>query len=294
MANQKKLVRENVEGDFFVDTTCINCDTCRQLAPTTFADQGDFSFVRCQPQKSAEEVAAMHALLACPVGSIGNRSSKKPDVTNDFPLPLLPDVFYSGFNSEQSYGGNSFFITHPQGNWLIDAPRYVAPLVKKLHTMGGIKYIFLTHRDDVADATKYAAEFKAQRIINRLELDAQPEAEIIIDAAVSDVEKNRAIDFAQDFKIIQTPGHTRGHMVLLYKDQVLFSGDHLSYDSESKRLNAHEAHCWYSWSEQVKSLERLTKYDFEWLLAGHSNRVHLDAGAMKQLLQDLVSSASRS
>ena len=30
MANPKKMVAQNVPGDFFVDTTCINCDTCRQ------------------------------------------------------------------------------------------------------------------------------------------------------------------------------------------------------------------------------------------------------------------------
>jgi hypothetical protein len=33
MANPKKRVPENVSGDFFVDTTCIDCDTCRQIGP---------------------------------------------------------------------------------------------------------------------------------------------------------------------------------------------------------------------------------------------------------------------
>ncbi len=36
MANPRKLVPENVPGDFFVDSTCIDCDACRQIAPSVF------------------------------------------------------------------------------------------------------------------------------------------------------------------------------------------------------------------------------------------------------------------
>lgn len=33
MVNPRKLVPENAPSDFFVDSTCIDCDTCRQIAP---------------------------------------------------------------------------------------------------------------------------------------------------------------------------------------------------------------------------------------------------------------------
>ena len=49
----------------------------------------------------------------------------------------------------------------PDGNWLIDSPKFVTPLVKQLETLGGIAHIFLTHRDDVADAERYARSAKA-------------------------------------------------------------------------------------------------------------------------------------
>jgi hypothetical protein len=45
MADPRKIVSSNVSGNFFVDTTCINCDTCRQLAPGSFADTGEYSAV---------------------------------------------------------------------------------------------------------------------------------------------------------------------------------------------------------------------------------------------------------
>jgi hypothetical protein len=41
MASLQQRLPENVPGDFFVDSTCIDCDTCSQLAPHIFRDHGD-------------------------------------------------------------------------------------------------------------------------------------------------------------------------------------------------------------------------------------------------------------
>ncbi len=35
----------NVPGDFFVDSSCIDCDACRIFAPSVFSDAGDQSAV---------------------------------------------------------------------------------------------------------------------------------------------------------------------------------------------------------------------------------------------------------
>jgi hypothetical protein len=34
---------------------------------------------------------------------------------------------------------------------MVDSPRFFEPLAKKIEAMGGIKYMYLTHVDDVAD-----------------------------------------------------------------------------------------------------------------------------------------------
>jgi glyoxylase-like metal-dependent hydrolase (beta-lactamase superfamily II) len=73
-------------------------------------------------------------------------------------------------------------------------------------------------------------------------------------------------------------------MVLLYKDKFLFSGDHLHFDREENHLEAYREVCWYSWTEQTRSMKELTHYSFEWVLAGHGDRVHL---AQKQMLKQL-------
>src|SRR5467141_485700 len=182
MANPRKRVPENVGGDFFVDSTCIDCDARRQIAPEVFGEAAETSFVKAQPVSSADRRQAIRALLACPTGSIGCLGDDDVKaVMGDFPLVVEEPVYYCGYNSPKSYGGNSYFIRHPQGNWLIDSPKFVAPLVRRLESLGGVAHLFLTHRDDVADADKYARHFGARRIIHRAELSYQPAAEVVLD-----------------------------------------------------------------------------------------------------------------
>src|SRR5690242_15858051 len=132
MASREQAVPGNVPGPFFVDTTCIDCDTCRQLAPATFGETGDFSFVHQQPRNAGERRAALRALIACPTGSIGEADpAETRDALRDFPQSLAPGVSYCGFNSRKSFGGNSYFVEHPDGNWLVDAPRFVEHLARE-------------------------------------------------------------------------------------------------------------------------------------------------------------------
>lgn len=282
MAELARRLPENVPGPFFVDATCIDCDTCRQIAPATFGETGDTSFVQLQPRSPEEMREAYRALVACPTASIGAADkSGVAGAVRDFPLPLAPRLFYCGFNSPKSFGGNSYFLEHPDGNWLIDAPRFVEHLARRFEEMGGIRYLFLTHRDDVADAAKYAARFGAERIIHRLELAAQPDAERVVDGFAP-------VDLAPGFVAIPTPGHTRGHCVLLAEECFLFSGDHLWWSRHRGRLNASREVCWYSWRDQVASVRLLEGYSFEWILPGHGERVHFAREHMAREMARLV------
>ena len=282
MANFAKQVPENVAGEFFVDSTCIDCDACRQIAPSVFAQADATSFVAHQPQSPLQRVAALHALLCCPTGSIGclgDNDAKSAML--DFPIVVEDPVFYCGFNSPKSFGGNSYFIRHPEGNWLVDSPKFIKPLVRKIEEFGGIQNIFLTHRDDVADASRFAEHFGAKRIIDRRELDSQPEAEIIL-------EGDEPTPFGDDFTVIPTPGHSEGHCCLLFAELFLFTGDHLYWNRDDKQLDAFRDYCWYSWDVQRDAMRRLAQFSFEWILPGHGQRVRLPASTMAEQMAQLV------
>jgi glyoxylase-like metal-dependent hydrolase (beta-lactamase superfamily II)/ferredoxin len=282
MANFNKRVPENVPGEFFVDITCIDCDTCRQLAPATFGETGAYAYVYAQPQTADTTRQALRALLACPTGSIGTRHRHNmAEVRADFPLHLDDGVFYCGFNSPKSYGGNSYVVQHSDGNWLIDSPKFLPHLVRQFEHLGGLRRIFLTHSDDVADAAKYARHFAAQRIIHRQELAAQPDAEIVLDG-------HEPVPFGADFLVIPTPGHTQGHCVLLYGQRFLFTGDHLWWERGTQQLDASRDYCWYSWVQQTASMAQLQHFDFTWVLPGHGQRMHLPREQMRQELHALV------
>src|SRR5204863_30957 len=152
-------------------------------------------------------------------------------VMRDFPLIVEEPVFYCGYNSPKSYGGNSYFIKHPSGNWLIDSPKFVSPLVKQLEALGGIAHIFLTHRDDVADAERFAEHFKSRRIIHLHELSSQPGAEVVLDG-------EGPWELAPGFLAIPTPGHTKGHFVLLFQDRFAVTGDDLDWLRDEQRRAA--------------------------------------------------------
>ena len=283
MANATKRLSTNVAGSFYVDATCINCDTCRQLAPETFVEQGDYSSVYRQPETPHDVRAAYRALLACPVGSIGALASDKTALqaaTADFPMEVEDAVYYCGFNSEKSFGGNSYFVRHPAGNWLIDSPRYMRHLVDAFEHLGGIAYIFLTHEDDVADAERYAKRFGAKRLIHHADLSAQPEAEWVIEGT----EPTRA---GEDFLVIPVPGHTPGSMALLYRQRFLFSGDHLWWERESKALGIPSNYVWDR-GALIRSTEHLLDHRFEWVLPGHGERVHLPVPVMKEELGRVI------
>lgn len=280
---------ENVAGDFFVDSTCIDCDLCRQIAPETFSDVGDQSIVYRQPRNDEEQFDALKALVTCPtasIGALGNHSARTKEAVAAYPELIDENVYFCGFASESSYGASSYLIVRPEGNVLVDSPRFARPLVKRIAELGGVRWLFLTHRDDVADHERWASHFNAERIMHRND----------VSRSTSGVERvltgNDEIALAGDLVAIPTPGHTRGHTVLLYRNHYLFSGDHLWWSPNYQSLHASQGVCWYSWPEQMRSVERLLDYEFEWVLPGHGRRAHASKANMRVSLNRCIARIS--
>lgn len=274
MAQPALRLEENVPGDFYVDSTCIDCDACRVFAPAVFSDAGDQSFVFHQPESAEEVLAAQKALISCPTSSIGSATGARAAI-DALPELIAADVYRCGYAAESSFGAISYYLRGPR--ILIDSPRFAGPLVKRLD---GVRRMLLTHQDDIADHEKFREHFGCERVLHRddargRQFESTPGGE-------------DPIDLGDEIVMIPTPGHTKGHAVFLYRNEFLFTGDHLAWSPSRGHLYAFRSACWYSWSEQIRSMERLLDYRFEWVLPGHGRPVHLPADAMRRSLESCV------
>lgn len=74
MANIADKWPENVEGKYYVDDQCIDCNLCRENCPECFKreDSGGYSYVYHQPANADEEALCKEAVESCPVNAIGD------------------------------------------------------------------------------------------------------------------------------------------------------------------------------------------------------------------------------
>jgi glyoxylase-like metal-dependent hydrolase (beta-lactamase superfamily II)/ferredoxin len=281
MANLNRAYSDNIPGNFFVDDTCIDCDLCRQIASSVFKEEWDHSAVYHQPDSFDETHRAAMALVACPTGSIGTRNKlDSRSAATSYPELIDEDVYFCGYASQNSYGASSYLVTRPDGNVLIDSPRFARTLVRRIEEMGGISLMFFSHRDDVADHEKFHAHFGCRRVIHRADTQGIN--------AEQHLEGDEQVVLDKDFLVIPVPGHTRGHVVLLYRNKFLFTGDHLAWSDKRRGLIAFRDVAWYSWREQTKSMKRLLNVPFEWVLPGHGRRAHQTPDAMHRSLIDCI------
>jgi glyoxylase-like metal-dependent hydrolase (beta-lactamase superfamily II)/ferredoxin len=284
MADPARRHPDSVDGPWFVDTTCIDCDVSAQCAPWMFAHRRGQAVVVRQPANADEERDAARALLACPTGSIGT-TGVRPPLGGLFPQPLGAtvagsEIHYCGYASPKSFGASAYFVRRPDGNLLIDAPRWVGALVESLAAAGGVRHLLLTHRDDVGDADRWAERFGAQTWIHAADADAAPWARCFDGADASAI--------APGVLAVPLPGHTRGSAGFIVDDEALFSGDSVYWSRAARRLSAFPDATWYSWREQAASLERLAAHRFAWVLPGHGDRHRGDAAELRAQLVALV------
>ena len=139
MANKAQRWPTNVSGEFYVDRTCIDCDQCREIASATFGDGDGHARVVRQPEAADTVHRALMAVVTCPVGAIGTEL-RRPlgDAVASFPERIEDNVYFCGFASGDSFGASSYLIVRPDGNVLVDSPRFASRLVKQIEQLGGV------------------------------------------------------------------------------------------------------------------------------------------------------------
>ena len=262
-ARDRERNPDNVEGPWFVDEACIDCDAVRQLAPGLIGRVGSKSVVLRQPASPDDERAMWLAALACPTNSL-RTDPPRPRPTGLYPLELGDGVWYCGHNARTSFGANAYIVERPWGRAMIDAPRWHPDIVGWLEERGGLDHVLFTHRDDVADGERYADHFESRSWIHTDDRSAAPGAsDIITDETVIE----------DGLVTIPVPGHTKGSVVFLLDDEALFTGDSLYWSRRREDVGVFTGATWYSLDAQLDSLERLARgHRFAWLLPGHGQR----------------------
>lgn len=276
---------ENAPGDWYIDTRCTDCTAARTVAPGLIVERDGQSVFARQPKTKEELRMAWRARLLCPTASVRTEAhADAPDGV--FPEAMTENVYRLGYNAAHSYGAHSFLIRRANDNAMIDAPRWTRAVALQLEEWGGLQHILLTHRDDIADAERYAKAFGARVWIHEYDRSAARFA--------SNILKGREpFEITPGLVAIPVPGHTKGSVVYLYDERCLFTGDSLAWDFEEDDLIAWREYCWYSWPELTKSLMRLLDYPFEWVLAGHGGSKGLTRADMHARLARLVEKMKR-
>ena len=284
MARLDERHPDGAVGDWFVDTRCFDCDAARQVAPGLIErnpTDGISLFVR-QPVTPAEIDMAWRAVLVCPTRSVGHVHLRRPE-REVFPQNLGDGVNRLGHNSKSSFGAHSYLVERAGGNLMIDAPRWTRDVVDPIEQRGGLAHILLSHSDDVADADRYAEHFGAQVWIHDDDRAAAPYAtDLLLGTEPTEV--------TAGVVAFPVPGHTRGSVLYVADERLLFSGDSLSWNPKEERLHAFRNACWYSWDAQRESLRRFAENGLgtERLFCGHGWNHDLEAQEFRRLLFELV------
>ena len=270
----------NVMGPWYVDTRCIGCDVARHWAPGLIEmDDVGRSYVARQPVGDEEEAILWRAVAACPTKSIGNRDQLQ-EPAGVFPYEMTDGVYALGHNARSSFGAHSYLVVRPDGNLLIDSPRFNRPLAASIDDLGGIGHVLLSHRDDVADAHRWAERYASRVWIGEADADAAPYATDLMSGS-------EVTPISPGVNGIAAPGHTEGHALYHVDDRCLFTGDTLLWNQRRGEFDVTPVQTWYSWSGLADTMDRIAKLTVEWLFPGHGMWHHLSAAEWTRQMSTL-------
>lgn len=258
------------------------------MCPSVFDRQNGMSAVHSQPKSESEEMRALQAAIACPTGSIHTEtpntgaqraSTSFPTAAVDQAGNAVPNVYYLGYTSRHTFGASSWLALTPDVAIMFDCPRYSETLADGIESLisstchsSAKRYIVLSHRDDVHGHDEWAKRLEARRIIHRDECNTQQRT---TECELQLADHDFPYSMGEHASIIHVPGHTSGSIALLHHDSAsLFSGDHTMSAPSGGRLTASTTFCFYSWSEQIRSIAKLADHPILHIWPGHGWPMH--------------------
>jgi glyoxylase-like metal-dependent hydrolase (beta-lactamase superfamily II)/ferredoxin len=316
MAMQHEIEGEDF-GRLFVTSKCCGAATCRNYAPELLGEvaaagdvregrrlavlpgsyeEGSFTGVLRQPRSKEDLIAARTAVAACPFGAIkllpGASRGRRGDLGSpwrDYPRPIEENVWVIGSPSMKNIGATTYFIEREGGGVLVDPPRPSEELYRWLADHGGVRWLFLTHRDHAHHHAEIAGRFPGcLRIIGAADVSLRASEYV---ETTGDVEIKLGSELGPrslegqplseeeareaELVVLPQPGHTPGSICLLYRGRFLFTGDHLGYSRLLGHMVAYRLQCWEDWERLTDSIRYLAAaaeagwLRFSWVLPGH-------------------------
>ena len=163
----------------------------------------------------------------------------------------IVDGIYAFVPNRETLGGTAYAIVDPAGLILVDCPPQTAAVRDFLQGLGGVRWLFLSHRGAIAGAEHLQAVFDCNIVIQEQEAYLLPES--------------RLTPFGKEFTIsehcqaIWTSGYSPGSACLyarLSGRGVLFTGRHLLPDAKGQLMPLRTAKTFH-WPRQLRAVAAL-------------------------------------
>ncbi len=167
-----------------------------------------------------------------------------PDGTRE----ILPGVLEFLDRSSTTYGGKGFLVTGPKYNLMVDTPAFTPRVLDAVRIVGGLRYVLLSHRDEIGEIADLHRSTGGAVIMHRSEADLVPcGVDLVFD---TDFEVEPGVT------VIHTPGHSPGSSCLLVHRgdlRVLFTGNQVP-------------------RRGGQGARRLLELEFDYIIPSHSDR----------------------
>lgn len=164
------------------------------------------------------------------------------------------DGIYAFAPNRETLGGTAYAIAMPAGLVLVDCPPWTPETQAALDCLGGVRWLFLTHRGAIAGVERWQAAYHCEVILQEQEAYLLPE--------VPRTSFVREIAFAENCCGIWTCGHSPGSACLYARSGdggqvgILFTGRHLLPDPQGRLLPLRTAKTFH-WPRQLRSTAAL-------------------------------------
>ncbi|GAB4379056.1 MAG: MBL fold metallo-hydrolase [Elainellaceae cyanobacterium] len=152
--------------------------------------------------------------------------------------------------NRNTMGGTAYLILENSGNILVDCPAWDEANHDFLQQNGGIRWLFLTHRDAIGQVKEIQQALGCQVLIQEQEAYLLPRLEVTT--------FHQEFELSSTTQAIWTPGHTPGSACLYHSAHggVLFTGRHLLPNQHGEPVPLRIAKTFH-WPRQLNSIEKL-------------------------------------